>query len=422
MISNVSTPLIGVVDTMIIGQTPNPSLIGAVAISALIFTFIYWAFGFLRMGTTGLAAQAIGANDDEEVKATLGRSLFLAVIIGGLLITLQYPIRLLTFNFIETSTEVEELARRYFDIRIFSAPATLTNYALLGWLIAIGKTREALAIQLLLNISNIMLDVLFVLIFEMGVSGVALGTLLSEYLAAAVGLYIAWTIRLKKSGWWDLQLVINRTKLIRSLSVNTDIMMRSLALLIIFSWFTIASAKFDDTTLAANAVLLHFLSVSAYFLDGIAFATEKFIGESTGKKSRQMFDQTIKITTLWAVLFATFISGSLLLIGPNIIDLLTVDEGTRVLAKRYVIYASIAPLIGVWCFQLDGIFIGATATATMRNSMFISTLLFFLTYFALRDFENLGLWIAFLSHFVYRAVTLALRLPIARQGLTSNEG
>lgn len=198
--------------------------------------------------------------------------------------------------------------------------------------------------------------------------------------------------------------------------------MRSLALLIIFSWFTIASAKFDDTTLAANAVLLHFLSVSAYFLDGIAFATEKFIGESTGKKSRQMFDQTIKITTLWAVLFATFISGSLLLIGPNIIDLLTVDEGTRVLAKRYVIYASIAPLIGVWCFQLDGIFIGATATATMRNSMFISTLLFFLTYFALRDFENLGLWIAFLSHFVYRAVTLALRLPIARQGLTSNEG
>ena len=420
MIANVSTPLLGVVDTMIIGQAPDPALIGSVAIASLIFTFIYWGFGFLRMGTAGLTAQALGAGDNGEIRAILGRSTLLAIMIGVILISLQHPISELSFYLIQGSTRVELLAREYFDIRIWSAPATLTNYAVLGWLIAVGKARHALALQLLLNISNMLMDIFFVLGLGLGVAGVALGTLLSEYGAAGVGIITVLIIQKRIPGSWNIKKILAKEKVITSLSVNGDILIRSLALIIVFTWFTASSAALGDITLAANAVLLHFLTVSAYFLDGIALAAEKFVGESVGQRSKRKFVHAAKLTTIWAGGIATLISFCLILCGPTIIDFMTVDPDVRITAKEFVIFAALAPLIGVWCFQLDGIFIGATATSFMRNSMLISTLLFFATWKGLEDLGNLGLWLALLSHFIYRSLTLYLRLPLVIKGLSDH--
>ena len=411
MIANVSTPLIGVVDTIIIGQVPDPTLIGSVAIASLIFTFIFWSFGFLRMGTTGLTAQALGANDHEEIRAILGRSILLAFIIGLTLITLQKPISNLSFFLLQGSTQVEFLAHEYFDIRIWSAPATLTNYVLLGWLIAIGKAKHALGLQLLLNISNILFDTFFVLGLNMGIQGVALGTIVAEYSAALVGIGVVLRVQSHLLGSWDIRRILKKARVIKTLSVNIDILVRTFALLIVFSWFTATSATLGDTALAANAVLLHFLTMSAYFLDGIALATEKFVGESIGSRSRTNFVSVAKLSTSWAVGVAAVLSCLLMIFGPTIIDFITVTPAVREVAKDYVHWAALAPLIGVWCFQLDGIFIGATATSAMRNSMLVSTFLFFITWIFLERFGNLGLWIALLSHFVYRAITLYLRLP-----------
>ena len=306
MIANVSTPLLGVVDTMIIGQAPDPALIGSVAIASLIFTFIYWGFGFLRMGTAGLTAQALGADDHGEIRATLGRSILLAVTIGIILISLQHPISELAFYLIQGSFRVELLAKEYFDIRIWSAPATLTNYVVLGWLIAIGKARHALALQLLLNISNMLMDIFFVLGLGMGVKGVALGTLLSEYGAAGIGVFTVFTIQKQLPGSWNIKRILAKEKVLKSLSVNGDILIRSLALIVVFTWFTASSAALGDVTLAANAVLLHFLTVSAYFLDGIALAAEKFIGESVGQRSKRNFIDAARLTTIWAAGIAGF--------------------------------------------------------------------------------------------------------------------
>lgn len=419
MLSNVSTPLIGVVDTVIIGQTPDPSLIGAVAVSALIFTFVFWAFGFLRMGTTGLTAQAVGAENKDEIIASLGRSLLLASTIGVILIVLQQPIAHVAFSLLGASENVELSASEYFDIRIWSAPATLINYVILGWLIALGKSKQALLLQLTLNCSNMVLDALFVLALDYGVAGVAWGTLISEYFAAALGFSLVFRAQQTLGGRWDLSIILDRKKIRRNLTVNVDIMIRSLALILIFSWFTASGARMGDLTLAANAVLLHFMSVSAYFLDGIAVASEKFVGEAFGRRSREFFIRSCKLTTAWAVAVAATISIFLLLTGEDIVNFITVDEDVRAMAHEYVIFAALTPIIGVWCFQLDGIFIGATAADKMRNSMLLSTTLFFLTWFLLQSWGNLGLWIAFVCHFIYRALTLSFQFPSVSRSVES---
>ena len=255
------------------------------------------------------------------------------------------------------------------------------------------------------------MDIFFVLGLGMGVKGVALGTLLSEYGAAGIGVFTVFTIQKRLPGSWNMKRIVAKEKVLKSLSVNGDILIRSLALIVVFTWFTASSAALGDVTLAANAVLLHFLTVSAYFLDGIALAAEKFIGESVGQRSKRNFIDAAKLTTIWAAGIAALISFCLLICGPAIINFMTVDPDVRALAKDFVIFAALAPFIGVWCFQLDGIFIGATATSFMRNSMLFSTLLFFVTWKGLEDFGNLGLWLSLLSHFIYRTITLYLKLP-----------
>ena len=411
VLSNVSTPLIGVVDTAVMGRLPDPAYIGAVAVGSLIFTFVFWAFGFLRMGTTGLTAQALGANNSDEVVSSLGRALLIAAAIGAALILLQWPIGMIAFSLLEGTERVETLARSYYEIRIWAAPATLANYALLGWFIGIGRTDIGLVLQLVLNIANIALDALFVLVLGWDVRGVAAGTVLAECLAASIGIAIAWRHACNLHGHWNRASLLASERLKRTLVVNRDIMIRSLALIFVFVWFVAQGAAFGDVTLAANAVLMQFIAVSAYFLDGLAFAAESLVGRAVGAASRANLVAAMKITTVWAVTLAVGACLLIALLGPAIIDLLTIDETTRAVARQYLPWAAVAPFLGVWAFQLDGFFIGATRTSQMRSAMLVSLLIFLCAWWLLTPYQNHGLWAALHVHYLARIGTLYYFFP-----------
>jgi multidrug resistance protein, MATE family len=411
MISNVSTPLLGIVDTGVVGQIPDPAYIGAVALGALVFNFVFWGFGFLRMGTTGLTAQALGSADALEIRASLGRAVLIALIVGAALIALQWPIRELAFALIGGSPRVEALARDYYDIRIWAAPATLLNYALLGWFVGLSQARVALLLQLVLNLTNMALDTLFVLGLDMDVKGVALGTVMAEVLAAAVGLAIAARHLRGLGGRWDFQRLAAPGRIGRTIAVNRDIMIRSAALIFVYAWFMAQGAKQSDALLAANAVLMHFLAIAAYFLDGLAFAAEALVGKAVGAADRTGLAAAARMTTWWAAGIALLASLFFALVGSAFIDLLTADEAVRATARVYLPWAAAAPLAGVWCFQLDGIFIGATRTADMRNAMLMSLAIFLVGWWVLTPFGNHGLWASLYVHYAARTGTLFYYLP-----------
>ncbi|MFP3921473.1 MAG: MATE family efflux transporter [Dichotomicrobium sp.] len=408
--SNVTTPLIGAVDTAVIGQLGMAHLIGAVAVGATIFTFFYWGFGFLRMGTTGLTAQASGAERQREVLATLYRALLVAGTAGMAIILLQWPIAEAAFTLMGASPDVEAAARTYFAIRIWSAPAALANYALVGWFIGLGRAGMAFRLQLLLNLTNIGLDALFVLVFGWGVAGVAAGTLIAETGAAVVGLAVA----LRAAGSLRIRAwrVFNAAKLKRMVSVNGDIMIRTLSLLFAFSFFTAQGARSGDFILAANAILMHFMSVAAYFLDGVAYATEALTGKAIGARNPARFADAVRLSSIWAAGLSVATGAVFWLGGDAVIDAMTVTEAVRATARDYLPWAAAAPVVGVACFQLDGIFIGATRTRDMRNMMLVSLGIYLVAWAVLTpSFGNHGLWAALMVLFVARAVTLGLRLP-----------
>jgi MATE family multidrug resistance protein len=417
MISNVSTPLLGVVDTGVVGQIPNPAYIGAVAVGSLIFTSVFWAFGFLRMGTTGLTAQALGARDAEGVAAALGRALLIACVVAVGLLVLQWPIREIAFALLDGSAQVEALARDYFDIRIWAAPAALANYALLGWFVGLGRTDVGLILQLLLNVTNILLDLLLVLGFGLGVDGVALGTLIAEFVAAGVGVAIA-RRHFKAFGWRGTRArLLGAVELKRTLAVNANIMIRSLALIAAFVWFVASGAGQGDVILAANAVLMSFISIAAFFLDGLAFATEALVGRAIGAAHRAGLLAAVKLTTIWAVGIAALLSAAFAALGPVLIDVLTVDPEARMAARDYLRWMALVPILGVWAWQLDGIFIGATKTMEMRNAMLVALAIFLGAWWLATPWGNDGLWAALYVHYLARAGTLFWFYPALVRGV-----
>ena len=412
MLSNVSTPLLGVVDTAIVGRIPDPAHVGAVAVGALIFSFVFWGFGFLRMGTTGLTAQALGADDEREVRAGLVRALLIAIGCGLVLIALQWPIRVVAFALIEGPEQVEQLARTYFDWRIYAAPPALISYALLGWFVGLGRTGTGLFLQLVLNVTNMALDALFVMGLGWGVEGVAIGTLAAEWVAAGVGLVVA-VVHLRRRGSrsLDWERVLDRERVRRTFAVSGDIMIRSLALVFAFVFFMAQGAAMGEVLLAANAVLMQFINVSAYVLDGLAFAAEALVGRAIGARSSDALAAAIGRTTLWAAVLALLLSLALFLFGDTFIRWMIVDADARAAAAIYLPWAAAAPFVGVWCFQLDGIFIGATRTAEMRNAMLASLGLFLLAWWLLRSFGNHGLWASLHAHYLARTLTLLVYYP-----------
>ena len=412
ILSNITTPLLGVTSTAVVGQLGEAHLIGAVALGATIFTLLFWAFGFLRMGTTGLCAQADGAGDQREVSAILARSLLVAGGAGLLLILLQWPLEWLSVYFLNASAAVEAETRHYFHIRIWSAPFALANYAFLGWFIGLGRTQTALYLQVVLNGANVVLNVTFVTWLGWGVAGVAIGTLIAEILAAALGAIIAVRELARRDVPIDWGRAMNASGLTRMLAVNSDLMIRTLCLLFAFTFFTAQAAKSGDIILAANAVLLQFLNTSSYLLDGFAFATEVLTGRAIGAARQSQFRRAVYLSCVWAAAVSLAVAAIFIVGGGAIIDAMAVNPEVRETARFYLPWAIAAPIAGVACFQLDGIFIGATRTRDMRNMMVLSLAAFLAAWAVLTPaFGNHGLWASIIVFFVVRGVSLAAFYP-----------
>jgi MATE family multidrug resistance protein len=412
ILSNISVPLLGAVDTAVVGHLPGPHYLGAVAVGALIFSVIYQGCNFLRMGTTGLTAQSLGARDPDEVRTCLARAALLAVSVGVLLIALQSPVIWASLQIINPGPQVQPMADAYFSIRIWGAPMALLNLALLGWFFGIQNTRAALATQVFMNGVNIVLDLWFVLGLGWGVEGVAWATLIAEVSAIALG---AWMVRRNLSrvgGHWHVRGVINAERLARMFWVNGDIFIRSMCLQAAFVLIISIGARMGDLTLAANAVLLNFQIFSAYAMDAFANAAEALTGEAVGARNRKQFRKAVKASSLWALIFSALFSIFYFAVGPLLIDLLTSIDTVRVAAREYLPWMVVLPLFSVWSFQLDGIFIGSTWTTEMRNGMAMSLVVFGVALFLLVPaLENHGLWLSFCLFMVTRALTLGAVYP-----------
>lgn len=416
VIANSAVPLLGLVDTAVIGNTGSVADLGAVALGALVFSFVYWTFGFLRMGTTGFTAQASGAGDSAEVRATLGRALLIGVGVGALLLLLQRPILALALALLGATPEVEGLTSAYFELRIWGAPAALGTFAILGTFVGLGRTRHLLVTQLLLNGLNIVLDIVFAGVLGWGVEGIAVGTALSEWVTFGLALMLVVTLlrreRSDSEAFWPRDRIRDRARLRETIGANADIMIRTGFLLIGFAWFTNQGARFGDEILAANHILLQIVTFSAYLLDGYAQATEILVGRAVGAAKRTAFDTAVRAATSLAAVTAVALSVTALVFGPLLVIGLTDLEAVRSIAIDYLPWSAAYIALSFAAFQLDGIFVGATGTRGMRNASVLSCLAFIgATYITVPLWANTGLWIAFLGYVIARAVALGAYYP-----------
>ncbi|SDW18388.1 MATE family efflux transporter [Roseicitreum antarcticum] len=411
VLANISVPILGIVDTGVVGQMGAAAPIGAVGLGAIILASVYWIFGFLRMGTSGLVAQAVGAGDTAESGAILMRALMIGVAAGVVMIVGQGLLVALAFRLAPASAEVESLARDYLTIRIWGAPATIALYAVTGWLIATERTSAVLLLQLWINGLNIVLDLWFVLGLGWGVEGVAVATLCAEWTGVAFGLYLC---RAAFAGdqWRDWARVFDRARLKRMLSVNSDIMLRTVALQGAMTSFLFTGAGFGDVTLAANQVLMQFLALAAHALDGFAFAAETLIGQAVGARSYNALRRAGVLTSIWGIGVAVVMAAGFWLFGPLMIDAMARDAEVQAAARIFLPYVVAATLLSVAAYMLDGIFIGATETRVMRNAMALSVAIYAAAVWLMVPvWENHGLWLGFLVLSIARAVLLGLAYP-----------
>ncbi|WP_420858118.1 MATE family efflux transporter [Marivivens marinus] len=411
VISNATVPILGAVDTGVVGQLGQAAPIGAVGIGAIILTAFYWIFGFLRMGTAGLTAQANGAGDGAEVAALFTRALMIGGAAGLVMILLQGAIFWLGFAVSPASPEVEALARSYMGIRVWSAPAAIALYGITGWLIAMERTRGVLVIQIGMNGINILLDLWFVLGLGWGVEGVASATLLAEWGGVALGLWLCRDL-LRAPEWRAWGRVFDRARLRRMGQVNSDILIRSVLLQAIFVSFLFFGADFGDVQLAANQVLLQFLHITAYGLDGFAFAAETLVGQALGAGSRARLRRGAALTSLWGALVCLGMAAFFTIQGGWLIDVMATAPEVQAAARDYLPWMVAAPLIGLLPWMLDGVFIGATRTRDMRNMMVLSAAGYFAAVIPLMAmWGNHGLWAGLIVSFALRGATLGARYP-----------
>ncbi len=415
VLSNATVPLLGAVDTGVVGQLGLAAPIGAVGVGAVVLASFYWIFGFLRMGTSGLVAQAHGAKDVSETGALLTRALMIGAAAGLAAILLQAPIFWLAFRLAPATAEVEALTRDYLTIRIWGAPATISLYAVTGWLIATERTRGILVLQLWMNGLNVLLDLWFVLGLGWGVSGVATASLIAEWSGLLFGL---WLCRAAFAGgqWHDWSRVFDRLRIARMMKVNGDIMLRSIILQLSFTTFVFLAAGFGDVTLAANQVLLQFLEITAYGLDGFAFAAESLVGQAVGARSVSAVRRSSIVASQWGICGSAALALVFWFAGPTLIDLMAAAPEVQASARHYLAWVALAPLIGIASWMFDGIFIGATLSREMRNAMLISGAVYLLALFTLPNaFGNHGLWAALMVLNTMRGVTMGLFYPRAER-------
>ena len=410
-VAHLTTPMLGIVDTAVVGRLGDAALLGGVSLAAVIFDMLFWGFGFLRMGTVGLAAQAVGRGDAIERRAVLLRALLLALACGGAMVLLQVPLLALALKLAGASREVDAAVADYYHVRIFAAPFTLANYAVLGWLTGLGRTGRALALQVGMNLLNMGVSIALVLGMGLGIAGAALGTLIAEAAGTLVGLLICARL-LNFSIAVPRAVLLDPARVAQTVLLNGDILIRTAALLFAFSFFAAQGARAGDVTLAANALLQNMGLLAAYFLDGFATAAEQLCGAAVGARRRREFAAGVRLVLAWGAGSAIAACALYLAIGPAVIDLMTTSAPVREAARHFLIYAALMPLAGVGAFAFDGVFIGALWSRDMRNLMLVAVAIYFLAWWMLRPLGNDGLWMALLVFLFARGALQAVRLPV----------
>ena len=405
ILSNISVPLLGMVDTGVTGHLESPAYLGAVAIGATIFTFLYMGMNFLRMGTTGIAAQAYGAEDNDGLRVALGQALIVSFAIAVAIMALQVPIAHVGLALIGGDGDAQTFAADYFFVRVWSAPGTLANYALIGWFLGLQNARVPLAIFLTINLTNIVLDLLFVVVFGMKVEGVALASVLAEYAGFAVGATFALRALRTHAGHWPLPRLFNLSAYRAFFSVNANLFIRTMALMFTIAFVTAQGARLGGVILAANAVLMNFQHLTAFGLDGLAHAAEAMVGRAVGQKNDASLEHAVNLTLRWSLVFAAGFTAFYLVAGPLLVRLLTDLPEVRATAMRYLPWMIVSPLVSVWCFLYDGVYVGMTRAREMRNIMVFSAIGIFLpAWYLLQPLGNHGLWLAFLLFLASRGI------------------
>ena len=405
ILSNLSVPLVGIVDAAVMGHLDHPRFLAAVGAGAQIFGVIYMGLNFLRMGTTGLSAQAFGNNNHTELKTVLIQSSFTALSLGVVLFLLQAPIISAALGILESSPDVAVVIRDYYNIRIWSAPATLLNFVLIGWLLGRQNAKGPLWILIAINGTNITLDLVFVLLLGWKAEGVAMASVIAELTGLTVGLFLAFKAVREYPGDWSK--LFHWPKLKRVFSINANILIRTLALMFSFAFMTVQSSRLGTTVLAANTLLLNFQSFMSYGLDGFANAAEALVGKAIGGKERNGFAQAIKVCMQWSVGVSVLFVLIYALFGKGMINVMTDLPMVRQTAREYLPWVIFLPLVSVWSFVYDGIYVGAIRDKEMRNIMLMSTFCVFVpSWYLLRGLNNHGLWLAFVCFMSARAILM----------------
>jgi len=409
ILANLAQPILALVDTMVAGHLPGAWFLGGVALAGVLFNFMFWSFGFLRMSTTGLVAQASGAADEPLIQRHLLRALLVAATAGMIIVIFKTPIMTLGMALLGGSEAVRESAFSYASARIWSAPAALGNFVLVGYLLGRQRVVVSLALQVALNLMNLTATLTLVLVFGWDVAGIGAGTAIAEWITFIAGLLIVKPFSGAARAQW--REVFDGPSLGRLFTVNRDIFLRSFFLLVCFGWFARSGAAEGDAILAANAVLLNLHGFMSYGLDGFAHATEALVGSVIGARRREALCKVIKAAMIWSGLIAALFSIGYAFGGTAIVALLTNQEDVRAMAGEFLPYVALLPVVSVVSYIMDGIFIGALRTRELRNSMFLSTVFFLLTAYGLQHiWGNHGLWLAMIVLMLFRAATLGLYL------------
>lgn len=408
IISNVTVPLLNMVDMSIVGHLSLEVYIGAIATVSIIFNFMYWSFSFLRMGTSGFTAQAYGADNNQETATVLLRSLLIAFVAGLLIVMFQNIIFDLAFKVIKASSDVRLYAGHYFHIYVWAAPAVLGMYAFSGWFVGMQDARTPMYIAIAVNIINISLSLIFVYVLNMNIEGVALASTIAQIM----GFLIAFTIWYFKYKVVRLNLDFGRLNNINAFipffRVNSDIFLRTMLLIAVTTFFTSSSAKMGNTTLAANALLMQMFTLFSYIMDGFAYSAEALTGRFIGAKRYDVLSKLIKYLFLWGIILAILFTCIYGFFTDEILQLLTNKVDVITACKEYQVWVLLIPLVGFSAFLWDGVFIGATASKQMRNSMFVAAACFFLIYYSLyNNWQNNALWFAFIFYLGMRGVMQA---------------
>ncbi len=409
ILTNLSVPLLSFADTAVVGHLKHVYYLGAIAVGSMIFSFLYWGFGFLRMGTTGLTAQVFGEGNKAETAAVGGRAMLIAISFGILLIALAYPINKIAFAVVHASPEVEKYASQYFYIRIFAAPATLAIYVLHGWFLGMQNARYPMYLLISVNALNVILDLSFIYLGGMKSDGVALGTVIAQYFGMAFGLALLLSRYKEYVKLANLKAIVNRVNLKRFFNVNTDIFFRTLALIFTLSFFTAESAAYGDVVLAANTILIQLWVILSYAIDGFAFAGESLVGKYKGEGNSLKLRLSVRYIFYWGLIIATAFTAVYYFFDEPIISIFTNNKEVIQTALTFILWTSLTPTLNSVSFIWDGIYIGATATKTMRNTMMLAAFVFYLPiYYLLKPtLGNNALWLALVIFMVIRAVGLS---------------